>query len=76
MQLHAANSRAAALAAWKRLSRGETDLLGSLAPRVVKVQIPKQVFYRLFAGPFPDVTEAGRVCGTLKGRGRECFVRP
>ena len=76
VQLHAANSRAAALAAWKRLSRGETDLLGSLAPRVVKVQIPKQVFYRLFAGPFPDVTEAGRVCGTLKGRGRECFVRP
>ncbi len=76
VQLFAARSRADALAAWARLSASEKNLLGTLAPRVVKVRIPgKGVVYRLFAGPLPAVADAERLCDTLKDRGRECFVR-
>ena len=76
VQLFAARSEDGALAAWGRLSAAEENLLGALAPRVVKAQIPeKGVFYRLFAGPLPDAAGAQRLCETLKDRGRECFVR-
>ena len=76
VQLHAARSRAEALAAWRRFSAAEEELLGSLAPIVVKVQVPEQgVFYRLFVAPLADKAAAGRLCGSLKARGRDCFVR-
>ena len=75
VQLFAARSRDAALAAWSRLSAAETELLGSLTSRVVKAEVPKKgVFYRLRAGPLPDKAAAKRLCGLLKGRGRDCFV--
>ena len=76
VQLHAARSRAGALAAWRRFSAAEEELLGSLAPIVVKVQVPEQgVFYRLFVAPLADKAAARRLCGSLKARGRDCFVR-
>ena len=75
VQLYSARSRDRALAAWTRLSSEEKDLLGSLAHRVVKAEIPKTgVFYRLRAGPLANRAEARRLCGLLKGRGRDCFV--
>lgn len=75
VQLLAARSRAAALAAWSRLSAAENELLGSLTSRVVKAEVPKKgVFYRLRAGPLADKAAAKRLCGLLKGRGRDCFV--
>ena len=75
VQLYSARSRDGALAAWARLSSGETDLLGSLTHRVVKVEIPKRgVFYRLRAGPLADKAAAKRLCGLLKGRRRDCLV--
>ncbi|MCY4441647.1 MAG: SPOR domain-containing protein [Deltaproteobacteria bacterium] len=75
VQLYSARSRDRALAAWGRLSSEEKDLLGSLSHRVVKARIPKKgVFYRLRAGPLADKAAAKRLCGLLKGRGRDCFV--
>ncbi len=75
VQLHSARSRARALAAWGRLSTEEKDLLGSLTHRVVKAEVPNRgVFYRLRVGPLADKAAARRLCGLLKGRGRDCFV--
>ena len=75
VQLYSARSRDGALAAWTRLSSDEKDLLGSLTHRVVKAEIPKRgVFYRLRVGPLADKAAARRLCGLLKGRGRDCFV--
>ncbi len=75
VQLYSARSRDGALAAWARLSAEEKDLLGSLTHRVVKAEIPKGgVFYRLRVGPLADKAAARRLCGLLKGRGRDCFV--
>ena len=75
VQLFSARSRAAALAAWSRLASEEKELLGGLSSRVVKAEIPKRgVFYRLRAGPLADNASARRLCGLLKGRGRDCFV--
>ena len=75
VQLYSARSRDGALAAWARLSSDEKDLLGSLTHRVVKAEIPKRgVFYRLRVGPLADKAAARRLCGLLKGRGRDCFV--
>ncbi len=75
VQLYSARSRDRALAAWSRLSSEEKELLGSLTHRVVKAEIPKRgVFYRLRAGPLADRAAARRLCGLLKGRGRDCFV--
>ena len=75
VQLYSARSRDRALAAWTRLSSEEEDLLGSLAHRVVKAEIPNRgVFYRLRAGPLASRAAARRLCGLLKGRGRDCFV--
>ena len=71
VQLFSARSRERALAAWTRLSSKEKDLLGSLAHRVVQVEIPKRgVFYRLRAGPLADKAAAKRLCSQLKSRGR------
>ncbi len=76
VQLYSARSRDGAVAAWSHLSSEEKDLLGSLEHRVVKVEIPKRgTFYRLWAGPLADKTAARRLCGQLKARGRDCFVR-
>ena len=75
VQLFSGRSRAAALAAWSRFSAEEKELLGSLTPQVVEAEVPKKgVFYRLRAGPFADKAAAKRLCGLLKGRGRDCFV--
>ena len=75
VQIYSARSRDGALAAWARLSSDEKDLLGSLTHRVVKAEIPKRgVFYRLRVGPLADKAAARRLCGLLKGRGRDCFV--
>ena len=75
VQLYSARSRALALAAWGRLSSEEKDLLGSLTHRVMKAEIPNRgVFYRLRVGPLVDKAAARRLCGLLKGRGRDCFV--
>ena len=75
VQLFSARSRSAAVAAWIRLSLEEKELLGGLSPRVVKAEVPKKgVFYRLRAGPLADRAAARRLCGLLKGRGRDCFV--
>ena len=75
VQLYSARARDGALAAWARLSAEEKDLLGPLTHRVVKVEISKRgVFYRLRAGPLADKAAARRLCGLLKGRGRDCLV--
>ncbi len=75
VQLYSARSRDGALAAWARLSSEEKDLLGSLTHRVVRAEIPKRgVFYRLRVGPLADKAAARRLCGLLKGRGRDCLV--
>ena len=75
VQLYSSRSRDAALAAWKRLSAEERNLLGALTPRVVRTELPKRgVVYRLRAGPLADKAAARRLCGLLKGRGRDCFV--
>ncbi len=74
VQIYAARSRAGALAAWRRLSAAEKDLLGSLSPQVVKHRTAKNIFYRLRVGPLADEAAAKRLCGILKSRGRDCFV--
>ena len=75
VQIYSARSQAGALAAWTRLSSAEQDLLDSLTPRVVKARIRgKGEVYRLRAGPLAGKSVARRLCGLLKGRGRDCFV--
>lgn len=75
VQLYAARTEAGAMAAWRRLSSAEKDLLGSLTPRVMKTGVTRRgVFHRLRAGPLTDKAAARRLCRLLKKRGRDCFV--
>ena len=74
IQLAALTSTDDATRAWEKLRRAHPDVLGTLTPAIVKVDLPgKGTFYRLQAGPL-DRDKAADACARI-GRGG-CLVVP
>ncbi|HLF59382.1 MAG TPA: SPOR domain-containing protein, partial [Alphaproteobacteria bacterium] len=74
VQLAALRSEAAADTEWKKLQKSFPDLLSSLSPNVVKVDLQgKGTFYRLQAGGLSE-SAAKDLCEELKRRKAECIV--
>ena len=79
VQLAAFRSAPAADAAWRRMLKDNSDLLGDLKPKVERADLgaDKGVFYRLRAGPLGDEAAANKLCARLKARKLDCLiVRP
>jgi hypothetical protein len=75
LQLLSSRSAEDAKGAWARLRDKNTDLLGSLAPSVARVNLDNRgTFYRLRAGPIASETKARSICDSLSGRGVSCLV--
>ncbi len=72
MQLASVRSDAEAREDWRRLSGHNHELLGSLTPSVVKVDLAeKGIYYRLRVGPF-DEARAHSLCELLKSQNVGC----
>ncbi len=60
---------------WQRLQRRLPDLLGDMTPAVREVDLgDKGLFYRLYAGPFPNLATAQDFCLTVNLEGFDCAV--
>jgi tetratricopeptide (TPR) repeat protein len=74
IQLGAWRGEGDAADAWNRAQATGGDLLASLSPQILPVDLPgKGVFYRLRAGPVRGGA-ASRLCGALRAKGQPCFV--
>lgn len=74
VQLAALRSEAAANDEWKKLQKAYPDLLGSLSPNIVKVDLgDKGTFYRLQAGALSEAA-AKKLCEDMKSRKAGCIV--
>ncbi|MCF4164423.1 SPOR domain-containing protein [Zavarzinia compransoris] len=74
MQLAALSDEAAARAAWARISKANSDLLGGLKPVIQSVTVNGKTLYRLRAGYFASKDAATNVCTKLKQRNVDCNV--
>ena len=75
VQLLAMSSEQAAQRAWADLAKSHQDLLGRLAPSVVRADLgAKGTVYRVQAGPLADRASADQLCGALARRGTGCIV--
>ena len=58
---------------WVRFSALEPALIGSLSPRVARVDLgEKGVYERLTVGPFPNKAAARSLCAKLRANDRYC----
>lgn len=74
VQLGALRSEASADDQWRKLQKAHPDLLGSLSPTVVKVDLgDKGTFYRLQAGALSEAA-AKKLCEDMKNRKADCIV--
>lgn len=74
VQLGALRSEEAANDQWKKLQKAYPDLLGSLSPNIVKVDLgDKGTFYRLRAGALSEAA-AKKLCEDMKSRKADCIV--
>jgi hypothetical protein len=72
LQLASVRSEAEAREEWKRLDGRYHELLGGLAPSVVKADLGERgIYYRLRAGPL-DEARAERICDHLKSQNVGC----
>ncbi|HUB96744.1 MAG TPA: SPOR domain-containing protein [Stellaceae bacterium] len=78
LQVGAVRSPEVAQHEWARLKHAQSDILGSLEVRTVRVDLAgRGVFYRIEAGPIAEASVAQRDCDTLKQRKVGCIlVRP
>lgn len=75
VQLAALDTEAKALAAWDDLKKRHTDVLGKLAPEVVRADLgTKGIYYRLRASPFASEAAARAVCDQLTQRKVGCMI--
>jgi hypothetical protein len=42
---------------------------------IYRVKLPQGIFYRAVVGPFDSERRAGELCGNLKAKGEDCFLR-
>jgi len=68
-----ASGEAAARRAWESLVPAHRDLLGTLQPRVDRIQSRGRTLWRLQAGPLSRA-RAGEICASLRARGVACTV--
>jgi hypothetical protein len=75
VQLGAMHSEELARREWDRLKHRNGDLLGSLSVETVRADLgDKGVFFRIQAGPLPDLKEAERICEEMKRRNFGCTI--
>ena len=75
MQLAAVRDEQVLEAETKRLQRAHGDLLGTLAPSVVRADLgDKGVYFRLRMGPLADDAAAKALCAELEKRNAPCLV--
>jgi hypothetical protein len=75
VQLGAMRSEELARKEWDRLKRRNGDLLGSLSVETVRADLgDKGTFFRIQAGPLPDLKEAERICDEMKRRNFGCNI--
>jgi hypothetical protein len=51
------------------------SLLGRQWAVIYRVELPQGVFYRAVVGPFASESHANKLCGELKAKGEDCFLR-
>ncbi|MBC7906940.1 MAG: SPOR domain-containing protein, partial [Rhodospirillaceae bacterium] len=74
IQLGALRSAPDADKEWGRIQHTNHDLLGSLKPDVVRVELgEKGTFWRLRAGPLSEQA-AKQMCAELKSRNQGCII--
>jgi cell division septation protein DedD len=75
VQIAATKDEATARSEWDRLRKTHGDLLGTLSPTMVKVDLgDKGIFYRIQAGPIADHVKAEKLCTELKKLSIGCIV--
>jgi len=76
LQLASLRSEEAVQKSWSELQRKYSDVLGSLRPDVLRVDLgaDKGVYYRLMVGPLPSRDEANARCEQLKAQKVACLV--
>lgn len=77
VQLAAFKSPTDVAASWAAMQRKHPELLADLSLTMRPVDLgDRGLFYRLLAGPLPDVAAARKLCTALQARGQDCLVRP
>lgn len=75
LQLGAVPSEALAQSEWNRIKAAHGDLLNGLNAAFPHVDLgAKGTFYRVQAGPLPDMGRAQELCNALKQRGVGCIL--
>jgi SPOR domain len=75
VQLASLSSEAAARRHWDALRRRNVELLGSLKPRLRRVELGGgRTAFRVQAGPLAGRTDADRLCRALRDRAVDCLV--
>lgn len=75
VQLAAFRTPREAELAWGGILSQHDDLLGTLQPVIVEVDLGSRgVFYRLQVRPFPEPIAARQLCRALQERGQSCLV--
>ena len=75
VQLGAMRSEDLARQEWDRLRRRNADLLGTLPVTTVRADLGERgVFYRIQAGPLPDLKQAERICEEMRRRNFGCTI--
>ncbi|MCC6921124.1 MAG: SPOR domain-containing protein [Alphaproteobacteria bacterium] len=76
VQVGAFKADAEAASKWQELKRRNADVLGSLKPDILRVDLGgKGIWYRLRVGPFETRANAVAKCEVLKSRGVQCIVQ-
>lgn len=74
VQVGAFKADSEAAAKWQELKRKNADVLGSLKPDILRVDLgSKGIWYRLRVGPFETKANAVAKCEVLKSRGVACI---
>ena len=75
IQISAQTNPDAARNLWNSMSEKHSDILGSLTPYIIKVEISgKGTIYRVRAGGFGDRATGSKLCSRLKRRQVTCYV--
>jgi hypothetical protein len=75
VQIAALRSDAAAKRAWADFVKRHRDLFGELESRIVRADLGRKgIYYRLQAGPLPDVAAAETLCNRARQRKLGCIV--
>lgn len=74
LQLAAVRSDAGLTQAWAQLRQRYAAVLGSVDPRIERVDTTTGPLFRLQAGPFTSREAASNACGSIRAGGGQCFI--